>query len=67
MKIYENDTFLIIDTEQQNLLNPIYAFSKNGSFCIRTNKNEILNSYIPGLSTEFDFELYQCYKYGKRK
>ena len=67
MKIFENDNYLIIDTEQNNLLNPIYAFCKNGGLCVRTNKNEILNDYIPGISTELDFELYQCYMYGERK
>ena len=41
MKIYENDKFLIVDTERNTLLNPIYVFFKDSGYCNMLSKKEI--------------------------
>lgn len=51
MKKYENDKYLIVDTENSNRLNPIYVFFKETGFCNMLSKRDLEdNLYYPDCS-----------------
>lgn len=61
MKTYENEKYLIVDTESNTLFNPVFVFFKETGIVEKLRKKEIEDNICWPCESDWQYETAKCY------